>query len=58
MPLPFVPGVDGAGEIVAVGEDVHGFSVGGRTRKAAATQSHLFFLPTFHILSLCYAVET
>eukprot|EP00197_Chlamydomonas_leiostraca_P003645 CAMPEP_0202861396 /NCGR_PEP_ID=MMETSP1391-20130828/2813_1 /ASSEMBLY_ACC=CAM_ASM_000867 /TAXON_ID=1034604 /ORGANISM="Chlamydomonas leiostraca, Strain SAG 11-49" /LENGTH=323 /DNA_ID=CAMNT_0049540783 /DNA_START=128 /DNA_END=1099 /DNA_ORIENTATION=- len=52
--LPFVPGVDGAGEVVAVGEGVSGFSVGDRvayfgsggsyaelTRVDAATTAHI-----------------
>lgn len=40
VPLPFVPGSEGAGEVVAVGEDVTGFAVGDLVAWAQAPGSY------------------
>lgn len=46
VPLPFVPGTEAAGEVVAVGSDVTHFSVGDRltTANAAATYAEYFLV--------------
>lgn len=40
VPLPFVPGLEGAGEVVAVGEGVTEFAVGARVAWASALGSY------------------
>lgn len=40
VPLPFVPGTEAAGEVVAVGSDVTHFSVGDRLATANATATY------------------
>ncbi|MBP2478325.1 NADPH2:quinone reductase [Crossiella equi] len=40
VPLPFTPGLEGAGEVVAVGEGVGGFAVGDRVAWASALGSY------------------
>ncbi|MFC0436821.1 quinone oxidoreductase [Kutzneria buriramensis] len=40
MPLPFVPGLEGAGEVVAVGDGVSRFKVGDRVAWASAIGSY------------------
>lgn len=40
LPLPFVPGGEGAGRVVAVGDDVGGFAVGDRVAWTMASSSY------------------
>jgi len=40
MPLPFIPGSEGAGEVVAIGEGVTDFKVGDRGAYAGAMGSY------------------